>query len=241
MAWKFIPDNPAVIDGLTFETRIEEAINDLYLGLNGHLNVLRQDSFTTAAYTANTNYTVPQYIVGSKRLLVFLNGLLTANGQFYNEQGTTGQLSTTIRMTENLEIGTEIYCMSFQGSELAPTIPPVSTASSYTIINNSTTTWSGTTLTLPAKQFNNEQQTHVYLLQTSKTTATINLRTSFVVMGSSIILKSLTTDIVTVKIQGPAGEVRTVDSDATGSVLIAVQGTPVRLVCTSDTTKWITV
>jgi hypothetical protein len=46
----------------------------------------------------NANFTVPAYKVGSNALSVYWNGLMLANNQQYQEQGTTGASSTTIKL-----------------------------------------------------------------------------------------------------------------------------------------------
>lgn len=56
----------------------------------------------SAAIAANTNYTVPSYVVGSGHLQMYLDGLLCAGGTdaatcAYKEVGTSGSASTTIQ------------------------------------------------------------------------------------------------------------------------------------------------
>ena len=54
----------------------------------------------SADLAANTNFTVDSYIVGSKTLWVFLNGLKCHRGVDFNEVGTSGQASTQIKFTD---------------------------------------------------------------------------------------------------------------------------------------------
>ena len=54
----------------------------------------------SADLAANTNFTVDSYIVGSKTLWVFLNGLKCHRGVDFNEVGTSGQVSTQIKFTD---------------------------------------------------------------------------------------------------------------------------------------------
>ena len=54
----------------------------------------------SADLAANTNFTVDNYIVGSKTLWVFLNGLKCHKGVDFNEVGTSGQASTQIKFTD---------------------------------------------------------------------------------------------------------------------------------------------
>lgn len=56
----------------------------------------------SAAIAANTNYTVPSYVVGSGHLKVYLDGVLCTGGSdaatcTYKEVGTSGAASTTIQ------------------------------------------------------------------------------------------------------------------------------------------------
>ena len=67
----------------------------------------------SAAISANTNYTVPSYIVGSGRLQVFLDGVLCAGGSnadtcAYKEVGTSGKASTTIQFHQAIATDYEI-------------------------------------------------------------------------------------------------------------------------------------
>jgi hypothetical protein len=51
----------------------------------------------------NATYTVPAYKVGKNALSVYWNGLMLANGQQYQEQGSTGASSTTIKLLFELK------------------------------------------------------------------------------------------------------------------------------------------
>ena len=62
----------------------------------------------TATVAANTNYTVPSYVVGSGRLLVFLDGIKCAAGanaaqHQYKEVGTAGAASTVIQWHQAID------------------------------------------------------------------------------------------------------------------------------------------
>ncbi len=70
-------------------------------------------SGTRAEIAANTNYTVPSYIVGSGRLQVFLDGVLCVGGAdadtcTYKEVGTSGKSSTTIQFHQDIATDYEI-------------------------------------------------------------------------------------------------------------------------------------
>ena len=64
----------------------------------------------TADLAANTNFTVDSYIVGSKSLTVWLNGLRCQEGVDFNEIGTAGQVSTTIQF---VDIVTSDICIAW--------------------------------------------------------------------------------------------------------------------------------
>lgn len=59
----------------------------------------------SAAIEAGTQFTVPQYEVGSMALEVYLDGVACMAGEQYAESGATGQTSTAI--TWNMEIATD--------------------------------------------------------------------------------------------------------------------------------------
>lgn len=56
----------------------------------------------TSDLAANTDFTVDSYIVGSKTLNVYVNGLRCQNGIDYNEIGTAGQASTKIQFVDTV-------------------------------------------------------------------------------------------------------------------------------------------
>lgn len=56
----------------------------------------------TSNLTANTDFTVGSYIVGSKQLNVYVNGLRCQNGIDYNEIGTEGEASTKIQFVDTV-------------------------------------------------------------------------------------------------------------------------------------------
>ena len=49
---------------------------------------------------ANTNFTVGSYVVGSKTLWIFLNGLKCHRGVDFNEVGNDGETSTQVQFTD---------------------------------------------------------------------------------------------------------------------------------------------
>lgn len=67
----------------------------------------RKDETLTTAVAANTNYAVPSYVVGGKKLKVYLDGVLCVAGASgtYIEQGTTGAASTAIRFNQVIPVG----------------------------------------------------------------------------------------------------------------------------------------
>lgn len=64
----------------------------------------------TEDLAANTNFTIDSYIVGSKSLTVWLNGLRCQEGVDFNEIGTAGQASTTIQF---VDIVTSDICIAW--------------------------------------------------------------------------------------------------------------------------------
>lgn len=67
----------------------------------------------TADVAANTKFTICSYVVGSKKLNVFLNGLRCQRGIDFNEVGTAGQTSTKIKFTEVLKKDICVVCVVF--------------------------------------------------------------------------------------------------------------------------------
>lgn len=67
----------------------------------------------TADVAANTEFTICSYVVGSKKLNVFLNGLRCQRGIDFNEVGTAGQTSTKIKFTEVLKKDICVVCVVF--------------------------------------------------------------------------------------------------------------------------------
>ena len=66
---------------------------------------------------AGTNFTVPEYVVGSNTLEVFWNGLLCIAGADntyqYKEVGTTGSKSTVIQFWDDVKQDVEIYARTY--------------------------------------------------------------------------------------------------------------------------------
>lgn len=67
----------------------------------------------TATIAANANFSVPSYVVGSGRLLVWLDGLLCVAGSNatqaqYKEVGANGAASTTIQWHQAIDKSYEI-------------------------------------------------------------------------------------------------------------------------------------
>lgn len=56
----------------------------------------------TSDLEPNTDFTIDSYIVGSKSLTVWLNGLRCQESVDYNEIGTNGQKSTKIQFTDTV-------------------------------------------------------------------------------------------------------------------------------------------
>lgn len=67
----------------------------------------------TADVAANTEFTICSYVVGSKKLNVYLNGLRCQRGIDFNEVGTSGQSSTKIKFTEVLKKDICVVCTVF--------------------------------------------------------------------------------------------------------------------------------
>ena len=66
---------------------------------------------------AGTNFTVPEYVVGSNTLEFFWNGLLCIAGADntyqYKEVGTTGSKSTVIQFWDDVKQDVEIYARTY--------------------------------------------------------------------------------------------------------------------------------
>ena len=80
-------------------------------------SVTRQTTVLASAHTGGTAFPVPSFMVGSEKLTLFMDGLLTdrgtgaANG-FYQEVGATGAASTTITIFETLPAGTVLTAVA---------------------------------------------------------------------------------------------------------------------------------
>lgn len=66
-----------------------------------------------AIVKANTNYTVPAYVVGNHGLQIFLDGVLCVAGTdastcTYKEIGAAGSSSTTIQFLQDIPVDIEI-------------------------------------------------------------------------------------------------------------------------------------
>ena len=72
----------------------------------------------TADVAANTEFTICSYVVGSKELNVYLNGLRCQRGIDFNEVGTAGETSTKIKFTEVLKKDICVVCVVFQGDNM---------------------------------------------------------------------------------------------------------------------------
>ena len=66
---------------------------------------------------AGTNFTVPEYVVGTNTLEVYWNGLLCLAGADntyqYKEVGTTGSKSTVIQFWDDVKQDVEIYARTY--------------------------------------------------------------------------------------------------------------------------------
>lgn len=83
---------------------LEADISTIQTSVNGLKNRVEGSSASRSAdVAANTNFTVGSYTVGSKTLNVYLNGLRCQRGIDFNEVGTSGAKSTTIKFTEVLK------------------------------------------------------------------------------------------------------------------------------------------
>lgn len=59
--------------------------------------------------TANTNYTIPaSYIVGANEIEIYWNGVYLAKDENWEEVGTEGQASTTVKFGWDIEVGEEL-------------------------------------------------------------------------------------------------------------------------------------
>ena len=80
---------------------LESDIAEIQANVEGMKTRVEGSSVSRSAdLAANTNFTVDSYIVGSKTLWVFLNGLKCHRGVDFNEVGTSGQVSTQIKFTD---------------------------------------------------------------------------------------------------------------------------------------------
>ena len=72
----------------------------------------RKDEKLLTAIPAGGTWTVPQYTVGSKKLKVYLGGVLATPGApavgFYQEAGAAGSKSTAITINNALDVGREL-------------------------------------------------------------------------------------------------------------------------------------
>ena len=83
---------------------LEADISTIQTSVNGLKNRVEGSSASRSAdVAANTNFTVGSYVVGSKTLNVYLNGLRCQRGIDFNEVGSSGAKSTTIKFTEILK------------------------------------------------------------------------------------------------------------------------------------------
>jgi hypothetical protein len=84
--------------------------------ISGTISVVptaRADTVLDADYAADEDFTVPDYIVGRNHLTIWLGGALCAPGTsatdgFYQEVGTSGETSATIKIFEDLPVGATI-------------------------------------------------------------------------------------------------------------------------------------
>jgi hypothetical protein len=69
--------------------------------------VLRENLTTSSVIASGASITTPSYIVGSNKLMVYWDGLLTSIGDEYNEVGEAGATSSTITVLSAVPIGTK--------------------------------------------------------------------------------------------------------------------------------------
>lgn len=62
----------------------------------------------SADIAANGTFTVPSYTVGKQQLLVYLDGCLSRQGDGWDEVGTAGTASTTIKFNQLVPMDMEI-------------------------------------------------------------------------------------------------------------------------------------
>lgn len=62
----------------------------------------------SADIAANGTFTVPSYTVGKQQLLVYLDGCLSRQGDGWDEVGTAGTASTTIKFNQLIPMDMEI-------------------------------------------------------------------------------------------------------------------------------------
>ena len=62
----------------------------------------------SADIAADGTFTVPSYTVGKQQLLVYLDGCLSRQGDGWDEVGTAGDASTTIKFNQLIPMDMEI-------------------------------------------------------------------------------------------------------------------------------------
>lgn len=95
----------------TTEIPTEASINAYTYDSHGRID--SPGDTRAAVIPAGTEFTVPRYIVGSKRLMVCVNGLLCTPGVEYHEIGDLGTASTTITWTFDVEVNLDITAYTF--------------------------------------------------------------------------------------------------------------------------------
>jgi hypothetical protein len=86
-------------------------IQDYDLGGGGGGPAARSSAVLSSAVTVGGTLTVPEYEVGSKRLMMFWDGLLAEPGGQYTETGQAGTASTTVTAATAIPAGTRLTFM----------------------------------------------------------------------------------------------------------------------------------
>ena len=113
VAWSGVTSKPTTISGYGI-TDAGISSGTITLG-SDTITPLTEDSVQFAAsasraadIAADGTYTVPSYTVGKQQLLVYLDGVLSRQGDGWDEVGTAGSASTTIKFNQLIPMDMEI-------------------------------------------------------------------------------------------------------------------------------------
>lgn len=113
VAWSGVTGKPTTISGYGI-TDAGISSGTITLG-SDTITPLTEDSVQFAAsasraadIAADGTYTVPSYTVGKQQLLVYLDGVLSRQGDGWDEVGTAGDASTTIKFNQLIPMDMEI-------------------------------------------------------------------------------------------------------------------------------------